>query len=122
MAWPSIWLALAGAAILMAALVCSLRWANATPELRRTMLPGTAIFIGGLLNFAAITANAGYMPCALNEHVAGMYMPLDGANLAHLSDWVWGFVSPGDIIIAAGTIGIVAVLVVEWWWKGRATP
>lgn len=109
-AWPSMWLsliiivALAGAAIYLTKLVASI------PKHRAHVAPFTIIFIGGFLNQVARAANNGFMPAVGVGVVKGTYCPLDGANFAYLGDWIFGFISPGDIILIVAFFGIVATM------------
>ena len=107
-AYPSTWLAVVGLIIFIAWIVCMTRLVKLEPRLSSMLGIGMPIIIGGLMNVAVIIANGGYMPCTLTAKVQGMYMPMDGARLAHLGDWIGGFVSPGDVLIVIGMMGILA--------------
>jgi hypothetical protein len=65
------------------------------------------LLLGGMLNFTVVMANKGFMPCVLEATIEGNYCPASGAHLAHLGDWLFKFVSPGDIVILVGAIGLV---------------
>jgi len=72
------------------------------------------ILLGGILNFSAVLANRGFMPCTNVYYTYGVYCPLDSARLSYLGDWLYGFVSPGDIIMLVSFIGAFLTMV-----KGR---
>lgn len=72
------------------------------PVLRPTLKWAWLILAGGCLNFAAILANGGIMPY---PHV------MSAAWWVWLGDWIGGLVSPGDILMTIGFVGIVAMLI-----------
>ena len=106
--YPSTWLAVVGLIIFIAWIACMTRLVKLEPRLNSMLGIGMPIIIGGLMNVAVVIANGGYMPCTLTTEVDGMYMPMAGAQLAHLGDWIGGFVSPGDVLIVIGMMGILA--------------
>jgi len=113
--WPSIGLSLIGLAIFAAAVVCFLRLLTCTPRSQALIAWIVPFFVGGFLNFSVLLANGGFMPSACQDVADGLYIPITGASLVYLSDWLWGFVSPGDILIVIGLLGIMGTLV----WKQR---
>jgi hypothetical protein len=117
--YPSTWLAVVGLGIMAAWIGCMTRLVKLEPGLNSMLGLGMPIIIGGLMNFAVVIANGGYMPCTLTVETAGMYMPMDGARLAHLGDWIGGFVSPGDVLIVIGMVGILTAAAVRRIRRGK---
>lgn len=112
--WPSTGLAIAGVTAYTVGIVSVMHFLNSIPRYRPALpwCAGTAV--GGMLNLIVMVANGGYMPCPLNETIIGIYVPVAGANLVHLCDWIWGFVSPGDVIMAVASVGVAVVMVRQW--------
>jgi len=74
---------------------------------RHKVLRGIMVFglTGGLCNVVVIAVNGGYMPAVLWENTMGrFYMSIEGARLWWLADWIWGRVSPGDIMLAIAMV------------------
>ena len=67
--------------------------------------------VGGSLNNAVVLANHGRMP-AVNQQIAeGFYIPMRGAALPHLGDWILGGISPGDLLLLTAAVGVVGTLI-----------
>jgi hypothetical protein len=113
--WPSIGLALIWMVTFVASTICIVNLLEHTPQFRAALPWCTPILVGGSLNFAVILANGGFIPATCQEVADGFYIPMDGANLSYLADWVWGFVSPGDILMVIGFLGIIGTLA----WKQK---
>jgi len=112
---PGTILAMVGLGVFAASAVCYVNLVIRTPRLQGAMRWSVLLLAGGVLNYAVIIANGGYMPAVSQYSVAGMYCPIDGANLVWLADWIFGFVSPGDVLIIAGALGMAAALT----WQRR---
>ena len=71
------------------------------------------VFVGGILNLVVILANGGFMPSACEQAINGFYIPMEGARLTFLADWIWTFVSPGDVLMFLAFAGIIATMLVK---------
>ena len=91
--------------------------ANLLAHPNRITVIGCTIFgIGFLLNRLVCVLNEGFMLIAANEEalpesIRDRYKPIDGeSRVVFLSDWIrlgpW-LISPGDILVAIGVIGII---------------
>lgn len=69
------------------------------------------ILMGMVANTIVVFANGGYMPSEGREVIGWRWMPMEGATLTWLGDYLFGGWSPGDMGILAGLflqgIGIV---------------
>lgn len=109
--WPSITTALIRGALFCVALVPCLRLLRATPILRKYIPSLIPLCIGSFLNWIVVLANMGYMPAEGITAISGFYCPMNGASLPYLGDWIFGFMSPGDIIIFAALAMVVGVMI-----------
>ena len=109
--WPSMAIPMIGMATFAAATVCYANLVRYSPSLQGIKRWAIPLVTGAFLNYTVMIANAGFMPAARAETVSGMYCPIHGANLVYLSDWLWGFVSPGDVLMIVAFVGIVATLI-----------
>lgn len=112
-AYPSAWLALMGTAIFAATVYFCVKLIASAPKFQSMMAWAIPAFIGEFLNLSVRLANGGYMPAYGEQFVRGSYCPMAGANLACLGDWVCGFISPGDILMAVGFLGIIATILLR---------
>ena len=110
---PGLGLTVLGLATFTVAAICYVNLLRHTPQLAGTKAYFGLIFAGGYMNFAALMANGGYMPAAGQQGIYGLHCPMDGASLVWLADWIWGFVSPGDVLMIAGAVGIVGMVLVR---------
>jgi len=108
---PGAALSMIGLMVFTIGAVCYVNLIFHSPRLKVAGKWSLVVMAGGFCNFAVIIANNGYMPAGSQYVVAGMYRPIDGANLVWLADWIFGCVSPGDVLMIAGAMGILAALV-----------
>ena len=87
--------------------------------IRIPRIPFVLLIVGGLLNFAVLLANKGFMPCILVEGVEGKYISMYEARLTFLGDWIGGFVSPGDVLVVIGAIGLIGAILRRHLHKQR---
>lgn len=109
--WPSIPITTAKSCIFAATVACLVKLSQLQlirKDLMKWLIP---ISTGCVLNLVVIIANGGFMPVGCEEVVRAMYIPLDGANLAYLADWIFGVMSPGDILILGAAVGIALTLI-----------
>ena len=109
--WPSITTTLIAATIFTALMIYCLKITKSPPPLQKIGKWLILLLVAGWLNNAALLANGGFMPSACQDIVSGIYCPMAGANLPYLGDWLWGFVSPGDVLMVVAFVGIVATLI-----------
>lgn len=107
---PSAVLSVVGLGVFATGAVCYVNLIFHSPRLKAAGKWSLVVMAGGFCNFAVIIANGGLMPAVNQQVVAGMYCPIDGANLPLLADWIFGFASPGDVLMIGGGVGILAGL------------
>lgn len=111
--WPTIELSYVGIVIFGALAFCYINILIHTPKLHAISKWSMPILAGGFLNFAVIISNEGFMPSASQETISGLHCPMAGANLVWLSDWIFGFVSPGDVLMIVGFLGVIITLALK---------
>jgi hypothetical protein len=104
--WPGTGITITNLAIFTAASICVMKFLQCTPKLEGWLKCCIPIFLGGILNSVVVLANGGFMPSTCQDVASGFYIPIDGARLVYLSDWLWTFVSPGDVLMIAGFLAI----------------
>ena len=111
--WPSIGSTITRGAIFAVVIILFLRMVQIMPSLKiykRWFIPLCA---GAFLNWLVVLANGGFMPSTCQEIADGFYIPMEGARLTFLGDWIFTFVSPGDVLMFLAFVGIVATMVVK---------
>lgn len=109
--WPSIDAVLIKAAIFAVVFLCYGKVISVTPSLRGLVKWLILLSVGTALNFSVCLANDGFMPAVNQEYPAGMYIPIEGAKLLPLCDWIATFISPGDVLVIVAFFGIIATMV-----------
>ena len=109
--WPSTATVLIMGAIFAVALLCYAKFILVTPNRRGLVKWLIPLSVGGSLNFSVRLANGGFMPSANQVTTRGIYIPMDGANLIYLGDWIAGFISPGDFVVLAAFVGMMVTLI-----------
>jgi len=109
--WPSTGTVLIKAATFAAALLCYAKLISLTPNRRGLIKWLIPLSVGASLNYSVCLANGGFMPSANQVTTRGIYIPMDGANLIYLGDWIAGFISPGDFVVLAAFVGIMLTLI-----------
>ena len=111
--WPSIGSTVVRGAIFAVAIILCLRAVRITPSLKIYKPWFIPLCAGAFLNWLVVLANGGFMPSTCQEIADGFYIPMEGARLTFLGDWLWAFVSPGDVLMILAFVGIVATMVVK---------
>jgi len=111
--WPSIGSTVTRGAIFVVAIILCLRMVQITPNLRIYKPWFIPLCAGAFLNWLVVLANGGFMPSTCQEVADGFYIPMEGARLTFLGDWIFSFVSPGDVLMLAALVGIVATMMVK---------
>lgn len=112
--FPSLWATSINVIIFVLMILLLIRYLRLTTH-RWFIKALPALFIGGMLNYTVLFANNGYMPSVLRtpESASGIYIPLDGASLPYLSDWIWRGMSPGDLIMFAGLLTVPVIHIIR---------
>jgi len=97
---PSVYMAVVGIYLLIG---LAMLYLNEMPMARQTLKWAWLIFLGAGLNFAAIIGNGGQMPY---PHV------MSSAWWVWLGDWLPGMLSPGDVLMIIGFLGVAITLIV----------
>jgi hypothetical protein len=111
--WPSIGSTITRGAIFAVAIILCLRMVQIMPSLKIYKPWFIPLCTGAFLNWLVVLANGGFMPSTCQEVANGFYIPMEGARLTFLGDWIFGFVSPGDVLMILAFVGIVATMVVK---------
>jgi len=90
--------------------ICCVRLTATTPALHKYLKWAMLVFVGGILNFTVILANGGFMPTSYTI-VLPSYIPMEGATLAYLGDWLWLGASLGDVLMVVAFVGVIATLI-----------
>ena len=116
---PSVGLAVVGPILFVVVAIYYVKLLKATESLKQTGKWLGILLIGGTLNFAALLANGGSMPMATAQAIHGIH---NGGNTfialywwVCLGDWILGSISPGDILMVIGFLGIAGTLI----WQNR---
>jgi len=96
---PSVYMAIVGIYLLIG---LAMLYIKEMPMAKQTLKWAWLIFFGAVLNFAAIIGNGGQMPYV---HV------LSRTWWAWLGDWLPGMLSPGDILMIIGFLGVAITLI-----------
>ena len=109
---PTLGLSVVGATLFAAITLYCVGLPRVTPALYGIRVHLALFLTGGWLNWVASLANRGFMPVAVQEAVAAIYRK----GLTHtywwlyIGDWIGGAISPGDILIIAGFLGIIITI------------
>lgn len=68
------------------------------------------VLVGVFSNHLVVIANNGHMPSSCQDIAEGFYIPIVGTRLAYLSDWIFTFVSPGDVLILIGLMVAIVLM------------
>jgi len=111
--WPGIGTTIIAMAIFGLACFCFIKVIACTPKIQALIIWIPPFILGGFLNYAVTLANKGFMPSTCQDVADGFYIPMEGARLTFLADWIFGFVSPGDVLMILAFAGIIATMVVK---------
>ena len=111
--WPGIITAITGMATFGLACFCFIKVIAYTPKKQALMMWIPPFILGGFCNYAVVLANKGFMPSTCQDVADGFYIPMEGARLTFLADWIWTFVSPGDVLMFLAFVGIIATMLVK---------
>lgn len=77
----------------------------------------SAMLVACVLNATALAVNDGYMPVTSSSciYVEGNHIPMhEGARLPILCDWIFGYMSIGDIFLVLGSLFTIIAI-----WRYR---
>jgi hypothetical protein len=109
-------LILGGVSILL--LCAYLKIAERVLRFREVLSWVVLLFTGVWLNLVVLLANGGFMPATGSWwglhfgilHIGDIYCPMASARLPWLGDWIFGFISLGDLLVFVALIGFVITL------------
>lgn len=112
--WPNPSLVLlTGISSLLAMVICAgIVPSNIADRVDKSIFASSCI-VGGILNMTVRISNHGYMPVLNLTIVDKLWMPMNGAKLTWMGDWLVGGYSIGDVLMLAGLLWI-AYCITKW--------
>lgn len=112
--WPSKFLvSVTGISSLLAIIICGRIIPSSVGDRVDRSIFVCSCTVGGILNMVVKIVNDGYMPVLGLTGTEKHWVPMNGAKLVWLGDWLVGDYSIGDLLVIAGVFWIIYCLV-KW--------